>query len=95
MSETDRFLELNLIKPQAKHAAILPYSMRKHDFVEIATNRDLKLFFYFFQFLEGCYLIGPSLNIFKLSMLNKKMYHFIKEVYNFTNFKDFNILYSK
>ena len=69
MTDTEKFLKKNLIK--RPDASILPYQLRNNDFISTCTNKEIKVYFYFFQYLEGCYLIGPSINIFKLSMLNK------------------------
>lgn len=50
------------------------------------------IYVHIFKFLEGGYLVGPSLHIFKVAMLNKRMNKFIKSTYEVDTFEEFAIL---
>lgn len=41
------------------------------------------------EYLEGFNPVGPSIHIFKLAMMNKKMMAIIKNIYNIQDFKEF------
>jgi len=50
------------------------------------------IYVHIFKYLEGCYLVGPSLDIFKLGYLNRKLNKFVKDTYEVSNFSEFAIL---
>lgn len=64
-------------------------------FVMVLTSHKDMIYIKVLQFLEGHHLVGPSLEIFKLALLNRKMHNFIKSVYEIDNFIEFANLHSK
>lgn len=47
------------------------------------------------QFLEASDPIGPSLDVFKLAMLNRKMWKLVLNVYGLEDFEEFAINQAK
>lgn len=63
--------------------------------VAVCTSHTDMIYFQIFKFLEGCYLVGPSLHIFKIAMLNQKMNSFVKNTYEIENYNEFATLHAR
>jgi hypothetical protein len=61
-------------------------------FVSVLTSQLDMIYVHIFKYLEGCYLVGPSIDVFKVAYLNRKLCKFVKETYEVSNFHDFAIL---
>lgn len=98
-TEEDQLRELPLAYRNPRNNQVSQQSTVRSEldpnFEKIFTDTDLGIFIQVFRFLEGNHLIGPSLETFKLAMLNKKMYNFVMMTYDVNDFSDFAILYAK
>lgn len=64
-------------------------------FEAVITSDNNEISMLLFKLLEGHFLVGPSLDIFKVAMLNKKFHKFVKSLYNVKDFKDFACLFAR
>lgn len=64
-------------------------------FEKVLTNSKSKVLLLLFRYLEGNYLIGPSLDIFKMAMLNKKLNRLVLQLYGVATFRDFACLFAR
>ena len=61
----------------------------------IMCNMKLDINMQILRLIEGDFIVGPSLNTFKLAMLSTKMFKFVSQIYNISNFTEFARLFAR
>jgi len=64
-------------------------------FEQVVGEQKLNIYLNVLRYLEGQFLVGPSLEMFKVACLSKKMSSLIKKVYKVTDFSVFASPYTK